>query len=234
MLLRCLFSRGFSCVHPLTILLFGVGIGFNAIASINVTSLADDGIKQWQEESFVGNSTYNVVEYNNRLVLKAESDGSASGLVLKKRIDLLKTPYINWSWLTKNKLPAFDEKSKAGDDYVARVYVVIDGGWMIWKSQSLSYVWSSNQNPGQVWDNAFVGDKVQMISVRGKQAKVNQWYTEKRNVYQDLIDHFGDKGSEKKNQSAYRYIDVIAIMTDTDNSLSKAESYYSDIIFSED
>ena len=234
MLLRCLFSRGFSWVHPLTILLFGVGIGFNAIASINVTSLADDGIKQWQEESFVGNSTYNVVEYNNRLVLKAESDGTASGLVLKKRIDLLKTPYINWSWLTKNKLPAFDEKSKAGDDYVARVYVVIDGGWMIWKSQSLSYVWSSNQNPGQVWDNAFVGDKVQMISVRGKQAKVNQWYTEKRNVYQDLIDHFGDKGSEKKNQSAYRYIDVIAIMTDTDNSGSKAESYYSDIIFSED
>ena len=234
MLLRCLFSRGFSWVHPLTILLFGVGIGFNAIASINVTSLADDGIKQWQEESFVGNSTYNVVEYNNRLVLKAESDGTASGLVLKKRIDLLKTPYINWSWLTKNKLPAFDEKSKAGDDYVARVYVVIDGGWMIWKSQSVSYVWSSNQSPGQVWDNAFVGDKVQMISVRGKQAKVDQWYTEKRNVYQDLIDHFGDKGSEKKNQSAYRYIDVIAIMTDTDNSGSKAESYYSDIIFSED
>lgn len=238
MLLRYLFSRGLSSalswVRPWAMLLLGGGICFNAIASINVTSLANNGIKQWQEESFVGNSTYNVVEYDNRTVLKAQSDGSASGLVLKKRIDLLKTPYINWSWLTKNKLPAFDEKSKSGDDYVARVYVVIDGGWMIWKSQSLSYVWSSNQNAGQVWDNAFVGEKVQMISVRGKQAKVDQWYTEKRNVYQDLIDYFGDKGSDKKNQTAYRYIDVIAIMTDTDNSRSKAESYYSDIILSED
>jgi hypothetical protein len=38
---------------------------------------------------------------------------------------------------------------------------------------------------------------------------------EKRNVYQDLIDTFGDQGSEKANLKAYNYI---AIMTDTDNS----------------
>jgi len=203
-----------------------------ANADINVTTLADDGIKNWEEESFVGHSTYNIVEYDGRMVLKAESANASSGLVLKKKIDLLKTPYINWSWSTKNKLPSFDEKSKAGDDYVARVYVVIDGGMMIWNSKCLSYVWSSNQAQDTVWNNAFVGSRVKMISVRGKEANINQWYNEKRNVFNDLVSQFGDKGSDKENQDAYRYIDVIAIMTDTDNSGSQATSYYGDIIFS--
>lgn len=214
------------------ILCSSAAFSLNALADINVTSLATNGIDNWEEESFSGHSTYQTVEFDGRMVLKAESNNSASGLVLKKKIDLLKTPYINWTWLTKNKLPAFDEHTKGGDDYVARVYVVIDGGMMIWNSQCLSYVWSSNQDKGQIWDNAFVGSKVKMISVRGQQANVDQWYNEKRNVFTDLVAQFGDKGSEKKNQAAYRYIDVIAIMTDTDNNGSKATSYYGDIIFS--
>jgi hypothetical protein len=48
-----------------------------------------------------------------------------------------------------------------------------------------------------------------------------------------LIDVFGDKGSQEANQKTYRYIDIIAIMTDTDNSEKEAESYYGDIEFSE-
>ena len=213
------------------LILASVGFMFNANAAINVTSLESNGISHWENESFNGESTYNLIEYNNRTVLKAQSSNSASGLVLKKKIDLLKTPYINWSWFAKNKLTGLDEKSKAGDDYIARVYVVIDGGFKIWNTKCLSYVWSSNQNEGQVWDNAFVGDKVKMVAVRGKEAKIDHWYNEKRNVFQDLVNQFGDKGSDENNLAAYQYINVIAIMTDTDNSARKAESYYGDIIF---
>ena len=96
----------------------------------------------------------------------------------------------------------------------------------------MSYVWSSNQNKGQVWNNAFAGSKVKMIAVRGKEDKEGQWQNEKRNVYQDLIAQFGDQGSEKANLEAYRFIDVVAIMTDTDNSKGNAESYYGDLVFS--
>jgi hypothetical protein len=103
---------------------------------------------------------------------------------------------------------------------------------MVWKTKSLNYVWSSNQDKDLVWDNAFAGSSVKMMSVRGKEAQQGQWYQEKRNVYQDLIDIFGDKGSEQANQKAYQYIDIIAIMTDTDNSGKQAESYYGDIVFS--
>jgi hypothetical protein len=179
-----------------------------------------------------GKTVYDLVEYEGKTALRAISDNSASGLVLKKKIDLSKTPYLNWSWLAARKLPLLDEQSKSGDDYVARVYVVIDGGLFVWRTKSLSYVWSSNQSQDQVWDNAFAGSNVKMISVRGKDAQIEHWYSEKRNVYQDLIKYFGDKGSEKSNLKAYRFIDIVAIMTDTDNSGSHAESYYGDILFS--
>lgn len=214
------------------IFLLSVMTGSIALAETNITSFENKGIDQWQTKAFSGESIYTLGDYRGRLVLKALSHNSASGLVLKKTIDLSATPYMNWSWLIENTLTPLDERSKNGDDFVARIYVVIDGGFMFWNTLSLNYVWSSNQPMGLVWNNAFAGSNVKMMSIRGKSSHKGKWYDEKRNVYTDLINVFGDKGSEDANKEAYRYIDVIAIMTDTDNSGKEAESYYGDIIFS--
>ena len=216
--------------------IFIISISFNVSANSNsnnnVTDLANNAIQKWEHKVFEGETSYSILQHKGQRALKAVSNSTASGLLLKKKIDLQKTPFLNWRWLTEQQLPALNERSKGGDDFVARVYVVIDGGFAVWKSKSVSYVWSSNQARDQVWNNAFAGSKVKMISVRGKDDKIGQWYNEKRNVYQDLIKQFGDQGSESANLEAYRYIDVIAIMTDTDNSKSKTESYYGDVIFS--
>jgi hypothetical protein len=197
----------------------------------NLTRFAHASSSDWQTKAFVGETLYNIVDKDNQTVLKATSHSTASGLIYKQKIDLQKTPYLNWQWLIENRLGPIDERSKSGDDYVARVYVVIDGGLALWKTKALTYVWSSNQSKGQVWDNAFAGDAVKMIAVRGKDAQTNTWYTEKRNVYRDLIAQFGDQGSEEANLKKYRYIDATVIMTDTDNAGGSATAYYSDMIF---
>jgi hypothetical protein len=214
------------------VLVLSVVTCLNVNASANLRLLHDADINGWEPQVFSGKSIYTLREHKGRKALQALSNSSASGLVLKKKIDLSATPYLNWSWLAEKQLLALDERSKSGDDFVARVYVVIDGGLRVWRTKSLSYVWSSNQDQGVVWDNAFAGSKVKMMSIKGKYAKTGEWHEEKRNVYQDLIDVFGDKGSEAANLKTYQYIDVIAIMTDTDNSEKKAESYYGDIEFS--
>ncbi len=201
-------------------------------ASTNIPSLAIEGINKWQPEVFSGETVYTMGHYKERMSLQAISDNSASGLVLKKRIDLTKTPYINWSWLIENKLFRLDERSESGDDFVARIYMVVDGGLLFWQTKSLNYVWSSNQDKGMIWDNPFAGSSVKIMSIRGRKSKIGKWYEEKRHVYKDFIKAFGDKGSEAANLKAYKYIDVVAIMTDTDNSGKEAESYYGDITFS--
>lgn len=216
----------------LIILFLSVVVCVSVNAAINLTELDEDGIQRWQPKVFLGESIYTVETYKERLTLKALSNNSASGLILKKKIDLTATPYMNWSWLIEKKLLLLDELSKDGDDFVARVYVVISGGFMLWQTKSLNYVWSSNQDKDLVWDSAVAGPSVKMMSVQGHESPTGKWHEEKRNVYQDLIYTFGDKGSEEANKKAYRYIHVIAIMTDTDNSGKEAESYYGDIIFS--
>ena len=64
-----------------------------------------------------------------------------------------------------------------------------------------------------------------MLAIRSKQDNSQQWYTEKRNVLQDLQQSFAEDISQ---------IDAVAIMTDTDNAGGSALSYYADIYFSED
>ena len=62
-----------------------------------------------------------------------------------------------------------------------------------------------------------------MVALRDKNDSSSIWQYEKRNVYEDLQEHFGTK---------IAFIDAVAIMTDTDNSGGVAEAYYGEIFFS--
>jgi len=190
-------------------------------------------LDKWDQKSFVGHTQYQIVQENNQNVLKATANQSASGIAKEITVDLLKTPFINWSWKIDDRLTGLNELTKGGDDYVARIYLVKKGGFFIWNTKALNYVWSSNQQIGAQWDNAYAGDNARMLAVRTASDPQGVWLSEKRNVFEDMIRLFGDQGSQKANEEAYQFIDVIAIMTDTDDSKRKATAYYGDIYFSE-
>ncbi|MCB1815010.1 MAG: DUF3047 domain-containing protein, partial [Candidatus Competibacteraceae bacterium] len=133
-------------------------------------------------------------------------------------------PYLNWSWKVANVLSGIDEHSKAGDDFAARVYLVVSGGALFWKTRSLVYVWSSNQPVNSAWENPFTGN-ARHIAVRSGAAEVGQWLSEKRNIREDFKRVFGED---------IESIDAVAIMTDTDNSGQSATAWYGDIYFSAD
>lgn len=198
-----------------------------------IADFSTDKIENWQAKSFSGETKYVITDDAGKRVLKAVSSDTASGLAKEKVIDLFETPYLNWSWKIDNTLPNLNETTKDGDDYAARIYVVKSGGWKIWNTLALNYVWSSNQVKDAQWDNAFVGDNAKMLAVEGRESKAAVWVTEKRNVYKDMIAFFGDKGSDSENEEAYRFLDAVALMTDTDNSHLNAVAYYADIYFSD-
>ena len=190
--------------------------------TIALSQFATEGLSGWSEKSFYGQTQYSIVERNGDKVLSAESNNSASALYKETRIDLEKTPYLNWSWLVVKHLGDIDERQKEGDDYPARVYVVISGGIFFWKTRAINYVWSSNQPEGTLWPNAYT-DNARMMALESGSAFLGQWRTEKRNIRADLRQQFGED---------LRYIDGIAVMTDTDNSHGQALSYYRNLFFS--
>ena len=180
-------------------------------------------IEHWKSKEFKGQTLYQLTDLNGTKVLKAESADSASGLFKEQRIDLQKTPVMNWSWRIENQLGNLNEQAKSGDDYAARVYVVISGGLTFWRTKAINYVWASTSPKGKIWPNAFAGDHAIMIALRSSSDQTGTLYAEKRNILVDLKQQFGED---------VRYIDAVAIMTDTDNAHGKVTAYYGDIYFS--
>jgi len=181
-------------------------------------------LEQWESKQFKNQTLYQLVELDGSRVLKADSNNSASGLFKTQRIDLQQTPVLNWRWRIENRLETRNEQIKTGDDYAARVYVVISGGLAFWQTKAINYVWANASAKGAVWQNAYAGKNAVMIAMRSAADPTGTWFSEKRDVLADLKQHFSED---------VRYIDAVAIMTDTDDSKGKATSYYGDIYFSQ-
>jgi len=203
----------------LILLLLTATLSSASITRIDVLKLPD--INAWEKQVFSGVTSYELHEIDGRQVLKAISKQSASGLVREIEVDLTKTPYMNWSWKVDSILSDVEETKQSGDDYAARVYVVISDGFFFWQTRALSYVWASKQAKGSTWPNAFTG-KATMVAVESGEDSVGEWVEEKRNVLDDINNLLGIDATR---------IDAVAIMTDTDNSRQSATAYYGDIFF---
>ena len=137
-----------------------------------IGNFSKDQLDGWENKEFKGKTQYRLSKIDTLTVLKADSHGSASGLFKKQRIDLHKTPYLNWQWRIENRLDNLHEQEKSGDDYAARIYVLVSGGWAFWRTRGINYVWSSVSAKGQTWPNAFAGDKVMMLALRSAEDPV--------------------------------------------------------------
>jgi len=189
--------------------------------SLVVGDFAAGDLTYWTPKHFKGATTYSLVEVDGRKVLKARSEAAASGLIRKVHIDLSKTPNLIWSWRVEAALKGLDETRREGDDYAARLYVVHAGGLFFWRTRALSYVWSGSQPKGSWWPNAFTGNTIN-VAVESGDTHAGRWMDYQRDVRKDFKRFFGLDITR---------IDVVAIMSDTDNSGLSAEAYYGNIAF---
>jgi hypothetical protein len=185
-------------------------------------------------------TTYSLVKDENEVVAKAVADSSASGLVREIKIDPKAYPIVQWRWKVSNTLKKGDVRRKEGDDYPARIYITFEydpsklGFFEKAKYEAIrllygqyppigaiNYIWESKAPEGTTVPNPFT-DRVMMIVVESGEAKLNQWVSEERNIYEDYKKAFGKEPP---------MISGVAIMTDTDNTGESATAYYGDIIF---
>ena len=190
-------------------------------AAESVAVLRDGDVSAWEEKVFSGKTAYEQVGMDGRSVVRATSRGTASGLFLKRRIDLEKTPILEWTWRVEGTLGDIDERTREGDDYSARVYVIRSDPVFFWRTRAVNYVWASTRAEGESWPNAYT-DGARHIAVRSGDALAGQWLDERRNVRADFRALFGKD---------VRYVDAVAIMSDTDNTGAAALAYYGDITF---
>lgn len=201
----------------LTLSVFGGGAAAGG-ERLPVGEFGSAGLRGWEPKSFKGNTDYRLVQDGGRTVVRAESHGAASGLIRKIRFAPQTYRYLRWSWKISGTIPGGDERTKAGDDYAARVYVVFAGRFF-WQTRAINYIWANRLPKGAALPNAFTANAM-MLAVESGAAASGTWLHEERDILADYRRLFGEEPGEAT---------AIAIMTDTDNTGSSATAWYGDI-----
>ncbi|TBR21948.1 DUF3047 domain-containing protein [bacterium] len=170
--------------------------------------------------------------------VRAESAGSASGLVYKLDADAAERPLLRWRWKVAAPLASHAERARAGDDFAARVYVTFRydpkragaltrAKYALAKALygeypphgGLAYVWSSSEAPDAAWPNPYTG-RVRMVAVRSGAAQAGTWAAEERDILADYRAAFGEDPPPLAG---------VALMTDTDQTGAEAKAWYADV-----
>jgi hypothetical protein len=210
-----------------------------AAAAAETTSLPAPGAADWEPLTFRGVSRHTVYTPQPDGGVRAEAACAASGLVLPlARVDLARTPVLHWRWRIDRPLAIDDERSRSGDDFAARVYVMFRFeperaslyarlrqriGSRLYGSEvpgsAVSFVWTSREEPGAVWTNPFA-DETRMIAVaRGGSG----W----RDEAVDVVAAYR-RAFDRDPPAAL----ALGIMTDSDNACQHAVARYAGFHFS--
>jgi hypothetical protein len=182
-------------------------------------SIKESGENRVEVQDIHGETSYSLVVDGEARVLKAHGRAAASGLYKGMEIDPTKYPIPRWSWKIGGTIPDGDERTKAGDDYAARMYIVFPRT-LFWKTKAINYIWANSIPQGESLPNAFTS-KVVTVAVESGNGRADTWVTEERNVYEDYRRFLGEDPPA---------IGAVALMTDTDNTGEETVAYYGDIV----
>ena len=207
------------------ILIFLFSISFSYSQNIEVFKFTDEELSNLKVRKVRGakNMTeYSILTEDGANILKAEVENGGSGLGKEAPIDLNQTPFLNITWKVEKGVLGIDEKSKKGHDFAARFFVVKKTGMTPLSNKAINYVFSSNSSIGENWPSPYTKSSIDYVLSSIDKNK-NEWVTVKTNVKEDY---------KRFHNLNVDILDGVAIMVDTDQSKSKAISYYKNIYFS--
>ncbi len=149
--------------------------------------------------------------------LHADARGTSVQIGKEQSYDVSRYPVLTWRWRVTALPEGGDERKKATGDSAAGVYVVF-GGWPIPKT--VKYVWSATLPPGTRTESPFAG-QTKIVVLESGTAKAGRWVEERVNVLEDYRKFFGEDPGEAKG---------IGILSDADNTKSRAVADYDDIV----
>ena len=187
-------------------------------------------------------SSYEVVNFDGRRVVKATADGSYANVVHPLNVDT-GAAVLRWSWRVDEFPAGSDLSVKRGDDLAAKVCVLFDLpldrlsffdrlkielGRRLFRldlpAATLCYVWDRTLAPATWLPNIYT-DRVRMLVLRsGVAGQQTRWFDEDRDLRDDFIRAFGPEA-----QGGVPRISAIAFATDADNTGSRALAYFGDI-----
>jgi Protein of unknown function (DUF3047) len=185
-------------------------------------------------------TVYKVDRVDGRAVLRASADGAASLYVAPVKPAMKGPAFLNWDWKTDALVPGADNRDKSREDAPLRVLVAFDGDVKTLpeaeqkrfsRAKSLTgrqppyavvmYIWSDQVPVGSVIPSAHTS-QVKMLAVASGADGLGRWQSVQRNLVEDYRRAYGAEPGPVLG---------VAVMTDTDNTGTKAVGEYADIRF---
>jgi hypothetical protein len=175
--------------------------------------------------------------------LRSESECAASARIVPLRdLDLARTPILHWRWRVDRALEIADERSKPGDDFAARVYVMFrfqpEKASLFQRLRhrigaaaydleppgtALSLVWSSREPEGESWKSPYGEESAMRVVASGATRETGTWYKESMDVAATYRQAFGAEPPP---------LLALGVMTDADNSCGQASAGFAEFRFS--
>lgn len=199
---------------------------------------ADAGWKSQPISKLKRDTVYAVAMEEGRAVLRASADRSASFYVSFFKPPVGVPATISWRWKTDALVPGADNRDKKREDAPLRVIVAFDGDASTLPADerrridaarkvagidlpfaTLMYVWSDHVPPDTVIPSAHTS-QLKMIAAATGRTGLGSWQSVRRDVAADYRRAFGAEPGRVLG---------VGVMTDTDNTGTKAVGLYADI-----
>jgi hypothetical protein len=156
-----------------------------------------------------------VQESGNHFV-KIKTMGGCTAIGKKCSYNSQDYPLLSWKWrMHVLPLNAREDLKKYADSG-AGVYVIFHAKMGL--NRIIKYVWSSTLSVGTAIESPF-NPRVKVVVLRNSNDKMDSWIEEEVNVLEDYRRFFN---------SMPPMVDVVAIMSDSDNTQSMVEADYDD------
>ncbi len=172
----------------------------------------------WVSKNKDPGRVYTVQEEGGRRYLRADAQDASIQLGYEKQWPLGEYPILQWQWRAVLFPAHSDERKKSGADSALGLYVVF-GHWPF--IRSIKYVWSDTLPVGESFDSPF-SSRAKIVVIRSGRALEGTWVAERRDVLADYRRLFNAAGAAPAARG-------IAVLTDSDNTHSRAVGDYADI-----
>ena len=177
----------------------------------------------WKAQNW-GSPSYDfeIVSEGSVRRLHMKSNGDSSTINKEVKIDCKDYQILQWSWKVVELPKGADARKKATDDEAAQIYVTFPRFPSAVRSRIIGYIWDTTAPAGSMFKSQKTG-LVTYVVVRSGETDLGKWLTESRNVCQDYKKIYGEDPDEK--------IEAISIGIDSDDTRSRAEAYFGEILF---
>ena len=150
------------------------------------------------------------------------SVGDAFGLRKDISFDIRKFPYLSWQWKVSKITQGGDIRKRETDDQAGQIYVLFPKWPTTVNTRSVGYVWDS-QAPVGLSGTSTAYRKMKYVVLQSGAAKLNEWVSERRNVYEDY---------KKLFKETPPTVGALLLYINSQHTKSSAECSYANIFFS--